>query len=655
MKTDKINLESKTRTEVVKKNSIFEKGVILKIFLVFLFFIFWGIVLLGIFTKSLVAEVNPLKNDFEKLNESIKKQNLTQIEIILESLEGDFEKIEKKLEKLSLAKILPVVRNYIFDAEHGLKAGITAIRTAKLVVNSLIPYADILGLEKEGTPSDSSKTTMDRITFVITTLDKIKPQFEEISQNLREVKNELNYIDQNRYPKNFKGKKIRDWIIASKMAVDQVSGLLTDARPLLEVLPNLLGVDGEKFYFVIFQNDGEIRPTGGFMTAYGILRVDKGKLTPILSQDIYYLDSLLTKTESAPEVLIKYVRLPYQEELKRGIKPQWRLRDMNLSPDFRLSMEKFYSYYQKIPGTRKIDGILAVDTQVLVEILKIIGPIGVPEWGNFSPEIDKRCNCPQVVYRLEELADKPVSTLNVTRKAVIGPLMHSVLLNVFQSPKAKMPLLFQAFLKLIQEKHLLVYLFDEKAQKAVEAFNLGGRIKDYHGDYFHLNDCSFSGAKSNLFIKQSVEHRYEIEADGSIIKTVIINYKNPAPASNCNIEKGDLCLNAPYRDWVRLYLPKGSILMEASGFDFQVISYEELGKTVFEGFFGDKYPLRPQGTAKISFKYKLPFKFDKNEQFGLLIQKQPGVQSYEYSIDFKGKKEEFELRTDKELKFNQKN
>jgi len=324
---------------------------------------------------------------------------------------------------------------------------------------------------------------------------------------------------------------------------------------------------------------------------------------------------------------------------------------MNLSPDFRLSTEKFLTYYQKIAGTGKLNGILAVDTKVLVELLKITGTVGVPEWGNFSAEIDKRCDCPQVVYRLEELADKPVSTLNLARKAVIGPLMHSVLLNAFQAPKAKMPLLVEATLKLIEEKHLLVYLFDENAQKAVESFNLGGRIKDYEGDYFHLNDTSFSGAKSNLFIKQAIEQKFEVGEDGSITKTVNITYRNPAPASNCNLEKGELCLNADYRDWVRLYVPKGSTLVEANGFETEIKTYNELGKTVFEGFFGDKYPLRPKSTAKIVFKYKLPFKVKRGEEFKLLIQKQPGVEGYEYLIDFNGQKQEFELRTDKELKF----
>ena len=47
---------------------------------------------------------------------------------------------------------------------------------------------------------------------------------------------------------------------------------------------------------------------------------------------------------------------------------------------------------------RKIDGIIALDTHVLVEALKILGPETIG--GRvFSADIDKRCDCPRAVYR----------------------------------------------------------------------------------------------------------------------------------------------------------------------------------------------------------------------------------------------------------------
>jgi len=402
-----------------------------------------------------------------------------------------------------------------------------------------------------------------------------------------------------------------------------------------------LGIEKPRRYLILFQNDGELRPTGGFMTAYAVLEVDKGKPKPIVSEDIYALDSRFRPTEKAPEALVKYVPFPYSQD------PRWRLRDMNISPDFKTSMETFSPNFQKA-SSLKYDGIVAIDTEVLVRFLKVLGPVGVPEWGNFSAEPDKRCDgCPQVVYELERLISKPTYDIKVARKAVIGPLMHSILANALGSPKEKIPDLFEAVFSSLLEKHVLFYFPDEKVQEAVESFNIAGRIKDYDGDFFHLNDTSFSGAKSNFFIKQEVEQKIEIK-EGKVVKTITIEYKNPSPASNCNLEAGQLCLNAPYRDWFRIFVPKGAKLLESSGSEVEVKAYEELDKTVFEGFFGDKYPLRPQGSAKVVFKYELPNPVKK--EYKLLIQKQPGTDEPLYSVILDGQKEEFELKTDKEIK-----
>jgi len=141
-----------------------------------------------------------------------------------------------------------------------------------------------------------------------------------------------------------------------------------------------------------------------------------------------------------------------------------------------------------------------------------------------------------------------------------------------------------------------------------------------------------------------------VENNGEIIKTVTIDYKNPAPPSNCNLEAGELCLNGFYRDWVRVYVPRGSELLEVGGSEIEAKTYEELGKTVFEAFYGNKAPLRPQGKAQLVFKYKLPFKASK--EYHLLIQKQAGTYGYEYEVKIDGQEQTFELKTDKELKFS---
>jgi hypothetical protein len=138
-----------------------------------------------------------------------------------------------------------------------------------------------------------------------------------------------------------------------------------------------------------------------------------------------------------------------------------------------------------------------------------------------------------------------------------------------------------------------------------------------------------------------------VAKDGTITKTVTINYKNPFPPSDCNLERGGLCLNAEYRDWIRIYVPKGSELIDSKGSQVKMSTYEELGKTVFDGF----VTVRPKGVGTLTLTYKLPFKVTKNSPLPVRVQKQPGTYGHTYTHKVNGKTvESFELLTDKDSK-----
>ena len=625
-------------TRVVKRRSLVKKltlGLTLFLGLIGIF----GAVLI-IPAKKVLADVSRVKISAKDLLGGFKEKNLNKAREANEKTKKNLESLALDLKAFRWLGTVPFVRNYYQDSQRLLKAGETSLEVVTLAIEGIQPYADIIGFS--GAKKGEGTTAEDRINFFVTTIDKIKPQLEEINRKVEVIDTELSQIDPNRYPEEVRGEKIRSQIKTITDLVHQIHFLLQDGRPVMEQASWLLGEDAPRKYLLLFQNDAELRPTGGFLTAYAILEVFKGKIKPLFSEDIYSLDARFTKRIPAPEPILKYLPKVYY----------WNLRDMNLSPDFSVSMATFSANYYQVPAVPKVDGIVAVDTKVLVKLLEILGPIGVSDWGNFSAKPDNRCSgCPQVVYELERLADKPVSEIRASRKAVLGPLMHSVLQNAMQSPKDKLASLFNAGFSLINEKHILFYFFDPEIQKAFESFNMAGRIRDFAGDYFLLNDCNFAGAKSNLFVKEAVEQKIEVGTDGGITKEVIVNYKNPAPPSNCNLEKGELCLNGLYRNWFRFYVPKGSTLIESSGSEVEVKTSEDLGKTVFEGFYGDSYPLRPLGSAKLIFKYKLPFKVNKGEDYRLFIQKQPGTEGYQYTVIINGQKEEFELKTDKELKF----
>ena len=588
---------------------------------------------------ALKADIMALSQEAQGIPEGIQNQNLNQSIEKLATTKKFLDQLTADYRKLSWLKVVPVARSYYRDGERVTSGGRYLLEAGEVAIEALRPYSDLLGFGKENEVNKpQGMTTEQRLMLALDTLDKLGPSLDQVGAKLALASQETSQINPNRYPETLFGKKIRGNIADLVKMIDSTAKIAGEVKPIVSYLKPLLGFPGEKKYLLLFQNDAELRPTGGFLTAYAILSVNKGNFKPLGSSDIYSLDAKFGNRLPAPQPIKDYHKNVYN----------WHLRDMNLSPDFKVSMDTFWANYQKV-GSSDIQGIIAIDTNVLVDLLRVLGPVGVADWGTFSAENDKRCNCPQVFYELERLADQPVGTLKAERKAMIGPLMHSILLNVMQSPRKRWPEFFNLVFSEVQEKHLLFYFLDPDIQKAVEALNAAGRIKETEADYLHVNDCNFAGAKSNMFIKEAFTQDIAVGGDGTVTKTLIIDYKNPEPASNCNLEAGELCLNALYRDWVRIYVPKGSQLIEATGSEIEVKTYEDLDKTVFEAFYGDTSLLRPQGKAQLTFKYQLPFKAVKGQPYKMLIQKQPGTYGYENIVKFDGRSEVFDLTMDKQL------
>jgi hypothetical protein len=318
-------------------------------------------------------------------------------------------------------------------------------------------------------------------------------------------------------------------------------------------------------------------------------------------------------------------------------------------------MKRFEDIYQNnIHGAEDYDGIVALDTNVLVEAIRVLdGEIFIPEYNaKYTVQPDPRCDgCPNVVYELEDYAGSIVGHVRPDRKDIISRLMLTLMQkSLGVSPGQYWGPLMQTFFKQIQEKHILAYMHDEKAQAAMESLNFAGRISDYEGDYLHINDVNFGGAKANMFVKHAVKQEIDVAGDGKVTKTITIDYKNPSKASNCNLAvEGGLCLNAPLRNWLRVYVPKGSKLVEFTGAEVEGIktsTTEDLGKTVFEGFL----IVRPEGSARVTLKYELPMKMDNS--YNMLIQKQPGTLGHEYTTVLKGREvDTFNLTTDREFRY----
>ncbi len=637
-----------------KKPSKFVKPVLISLFALLAIVLLVGGVFaftLGLPGYKLLNQANALRPRVDALQAAVNTQDISVIKAELQRLKTDVASLNTSMSSLSWAESLPLVGAYIVDAKSAVSASLLGMESGELLINTIEPYADLIGLKGGAGASSGAENANNRLEFLVKTASEIGPKFAEVSDKAQEARALLQKIDPNRYPEEFRGIRIREQMTEYLALADEATGMLATSKPLVQMAPYFLGVEKPIRYLVVFQNDNELRPTGGFLSAYSILEVTNGKVKPVVSSDIYILDGKYTPSIAAPEVFRNYLRGIY------AANNRFRLRDMNWNPDFKMSMDMFVAESTKA-GLSGYDGIVVVDTQALYYLLDVIGNVGVPGFGNFNTTNDPRCECPQFIYALQSYTSEEGAVVwsenepgkivsapknfGKNRKDILGELMNSVLANTLGQPKEKMSDLAQAAWKSVLGKHVQLYMVDQKAQEAVEAFNLAGRIREFEGDYLHINDANLGGRKSNLYVTSEVTQDYKI-VNGKIEKTVSITYTNPRKQDPST---ATVILNSVLPNWTRVYVPKGSTLVNTTGFENTEEPYEELGKTVFAGGF----LLRPEGTRTVTITYTLPFVPSSN--LPLLIQKQGGPAGPFYTINSGRLPVEFELTSDKELTIN---
>lgn len=591
--------------------------------------------------KQEIDRVAPVAFEAKQL---LANQNLPALPEKITQIKQAKEKIAQSYRKLAFYGTLPILKNYYQDGEKLLDIAAHGLSVADQGIGAILPYTDLLGFAGEGTFTGG--TTQDRIVLILETLGAIQPTIETIDQEIKTMTAILNSIDANRYPKKMFGRDIRTELEQAQKLANVYSQTFSDYKPVLASLAKMAGAEKAQKYLVLFQNDNELRPTGGFLTAYAIITIDKGVVNSEKSDDIYELDQKFTKRVAIPSALGRYLTT----------EKYFHLRDMNISPDFKTSMEEFYANYSTVRGEpQDIDGIIAVDTFILSELLRVIGPVEVPGYGTFSAENSPRCDCPQVVYALSEIITKPTPYLREDRKGVLGPLMKTILAKTYDLDKARFPELFQVAITGIERRHLQMYFVDPVSQTAAEQINAAGRLyelkKDLNNwqmgqnlDFLAIVDANLGGAKSNLFTTYEVKQIVNAPVDGRLEKTVEITYKNSRKADNCNLEAGQLCLNSTLNDWLRIYLPLGSELIEIQGISNDASVYEEGGLTVIDGYFS----LEPLGLAKIKMSYTVPYSDTIN--YNLKIWKQGGIEPVPVLMDVTGGEEQ--LLLDKDLSYS---
>lgn len=586
---------------------------------------------------SMTVHINALRTDQKELSEALKARDVVAMEKALDKTEIDLNDLRTARDNnFKWAKGFAPVKEYYADSDKFINSGLYLIDAARETVKLVMPFADAAGLKVSGEVPAKQENVDTGLAEAFATWVAVMPQvadqMDPVLALLDKAGKELQPINADKYPESVAGFPIKSNIIAAQTTLSSIDKYGPDIKKALTVFPGLLGVGGpQKRYMIIMQNDKEIRATGGFWTNYATFRVSNGTIVnqDISSKDMYSIDLTLDLIDAvytfptAPAAYQKYLKV---ERLYA--------RDANISPDFPTAVEKFMFFYKLAmplaPAEIKdIDGIVAIDTQVVAELLEVTGPVTV-NGTTYTKD--------NVILELEKTASLELRE-QVGRKRVLGDLMEGMMRNVFNSDKNLWPKLIEKGVDLAVRKHIIGYLFDAEGQALLEEYNFAGRIVDpVEGDYSYVVSTNLGGDKTNWFVTKEVDHNIAKEGN-RYVHTLKINYSYPQP------DAGYGPFIKRFRDWVRVYAPLNSEIIEVTGSEDGTGTDQERNKTYFTGYI----ELGPGESKEMTFKYYLPENVIKDGEYNLYIQKQPGTESEIHNVAIGGKTEKVVLETDEKI------
>lgn len=416
----------------------------------------------------------------------------------------------------------------------------------------------------------------------------------------------------------------------------KLNDLISIVATTIDLWPQILGFDKPKNYLVLFQNNTELRPGGGFIGSYGILSIDKSKVKSFKIYDVYDADGQLKDHVEPPFAIRRYLK-----------STNWYLRDSNFDVDFSKDAVAS-SVFLNSEMHQSIDGVIGVDLSFVKNLLGAIGPVEVTDY----KETVTSDNLFKVVNA--HVKDKffPGST---QKKDFLTALYSSIQAKLSDKNKSLYLNLLSSISNSVYEKHI-VFAFNNISLQSVFSINGWGSTlidnrkssKNHINDFIGINEANLGANKVNYYITRSVSQITSVGKDGSIKENLKINFKNSADKS--------LGKDGLYKSYVRIITPLGTKINSISidGVEQKIVSaikdpnvYESKNFVPPTGFeiesnnesnkaiFGFLNLVEPGSLKSIEISYTLLPKIDNSQNnfsYDLKVFKQPGIDSFPYSF-----------------------
>ena len=424
------------------------------------------------------------------------------------------------------------------------------------------------------------------------TLDNLYQEMGFLDGEIKEQKGVLGYVA---------SRVLKDNNLADmRTKILQLKNLFADA-------PKLLGKGKPSAYLLLFQNNMELRPAGGFIGSLAIVTFDGGRLSDVNVQDVYSLDGQLKGHVDPPE--------PIKDHLGEA---NWFLRDSNWDPDFPVSASRAEWFLGKEIG-KSVDGVISLDLEAAKSILGLTGPVALSDFG-------LEINADNLYEKTQSEVEESFFPGSQKKAGFLTALARALLQEVLELPSQKNASLAKALVDNLESRHVQIFLHQKEAQRAISALGFDGSFQvpacsgNCYSDFLGVVEANVGVNKANYFIKRYLDMDTNFEGD-SVLRRLSITFENSANSA--------LGLSGRYKVYLRIFVPIDSEVgeplvgqgEEVSGFPADIKDTQgkrEVGLLV---------EVLPGQTKTVSFSWsgESPLTFDQNGEYRLYWRKQSGT------------------------------
>ncbi len=454
--------------------------------------------------------------------------------------------------------VLPWVGTQVVAAQQIIQAGRDVTEALELVASLGDELIGLTGLSEEQIQAMSEgvepslrfdEFPAETKRAILLRLSAAGPDMELVAARIAIVRAELSDIS-------------REGVVGPILdALDPIDQRLAEAQSLLhsfaiaaKLLPSFAGLDQERAYLVLLLNNAELRPGGGFIGSYGILRVQDGDIKTLLTQDSYALDRATIRDTSLtpPDPLARY-----------NAATEWWFRDSNWSADFAVSAQQALRLYsaevERVPvevrdasmQTTTFGGVIGLTPTFLSQLLLLTGSVDAGGQ-TFTAE--------NVLDRLEyqvEIGYQGQGIPETQRKEIIADLVNGLKAKLFALPFEQLSLLADAFVLGFETKQIALYSQDQSIEDVLTTVGWGGRVIDpEESDFQFVVDANLASLKSDPVVRRSITYDIYRNNSGQYIGRTSIRYDHTGSFD---------WKTTRYRTYTRLYAPHGTRFVRAEG------------------------------------------------------------------------------------------